>query len=249
MLSVVLAVTALSASEPAEEKLVVGMTSGYAPYVSVNAKGEHEGFDIDLAGLIAERLGRKLVLQDLGSMPSLLVALQKKKIDAIIWAISITEERKKEMEMIYYQGQKETEMPFVFWKEIPQGIAKIEDLTKLPNCTVCVEAGSYQDAIAQKYPKMKVKYLDKISDSIMEVKCHKALTAMIDNSLINRIQTQYPEIRVAYLPLPEDQQTLGNGICINKADQKLAKEVQEVIADLTAEGKIAELEKKWKLAQ
>lgn len=231
------------------EKLVVGMTSGYAPYVSVNEKGEHEGFDIDLAGLVAERLGRQLVLQDLGSMPSLLVALQKKKIDAIIWAISITEDRKKEMEMVYYQGKKETELPFIFWKEIPKGIEKIEDLSKLPNCTVCVEAGSCQDAIVQKYPAIKVKYLDKISDSIMEVKCKKALTAVIDNSLINRVQTQYPEIKVAYLPLPENQQTLGNGICINKSNQELAKKVQQVISDLTAEGKIVELEKKWKLAQ
>ncbi len=153
-----------SAAEPKPiENFVVGMTSGYAPYVSLNEKGEYEGFDIDLANLIAQRLNRKLVLQDLGSMPSLLVAVQKKKIDAIIWAMSITEARRKEMDMIYYQGEKVTEMPFIFWNNLPDALAKIDDLAKIPNCTVCVESGSYQDAVLQNYPGVKVRYLDKIA--------------------------------------------------------------------------------------
>ncbi len=232
-----------------EEKFVVGTTSAYAPYVSLNEKGEYEGFDIDLANIIAQRLKKKLVLQDLGSMPSLLVALQKKKINAIIWAMSITEDRRKEMDMIYYQGDKVTEMPFVFWKEVPKGVQKIEDLSKLPNSTICVEAGSYQDSVLREYPSLKVEFVDKVADSIMKLKYGKAFTATLDNSLVNRVQTQYPEAKVLNLPLPESQQSFGNGICINKTDSELSAAVNKIIADLTAEGKIAELEKKWGLAK
>ena len=125
---------ALGASSQAEESpFIVGTTSGYAPYVSLNAKGEYEGFDIDVAHLVAERMHKKLVIKDLGSMPSLLMALQKKKIDAAIWAISITEERQKSMSMVYYQGEKVTELPFVFWKEIPKGLSKMEDFKNAAN--------------------------------------------------------------------------------------------------------------------
>jgi polar amino acid transport system substrate-binding protein len=236
----------IEGAEPAE-KIVVGTTSAYAPYVSIDEKGEYVGFDVDLANLIAQRLNKKLVLQDLGSMPSLLVALQKKKIDAIIWAMSITEDRRKEMEMIYYQGEKITEMPFLFWKEAPKGVAKIEDLQKLSNCTICVEAGSYQDSVLQKYPGLKVRYLDKMADSIMELKYHKALSTTVDNSLIDHLQSQFPELKVLYLPLPENQRNLGNGVCINKENPKLISQVNQIIDDLTKEGKIAELEKKWNL--
>lgn len=236
-------------AETKQDKLVVGMTSGYAPYVSLNDKGDYEGFDIDLANLVAQKLNRKLVLQDLGSMPSLLVAIQKKKIDAIIWAMSITDARRKEMDMIYYQGEKVTEMPFIFWNTLPTVLAKIDDLAKIPNCTICVEAGSYQDAVIQNYPGVKVRYLDKIADAIMEIKYRKAQSALIDTSLIPRVKEQYPEIKVAYLPLPENQQSFGNGICMNKETKELNAQVQKAITDLTAEGKIAELEKKWKLAQ
>jgi polar amino acid transport system substrate-binding protein len=239
--------TSSFASQPQETKFVVGTTSGYAPYVSLNPKGEYEGFDIDMAGLIAQRLGRKLVIQDLGSMPSLLVALQKKKIDAIIWAMSITEERRKEMEMIYYQGDKITEMPFLFWKEAPKDVQKIEDLGKSSNRTICVEAGSYQDTVLQKYPNLKLRFLDKIADGIMEIKYGKSFTTCVDNSLIARIQSQYPELKVLNLPLPDSQQSLGNGVCINKSEEKLIAQVNKIITDLQTEGKIAELEQKWKL--
>lgn len=239
------------AAEPKKEaeKFVVGMTSGYAPYVSLNAKGEYEGFDIDVANLIAQKINRKLVLQDLGTMPSLIMALKTKKINSIIWAVSITEARKKEMDMIYYQGEKTTEIPFIFWKEVPKEVVKIDDMVKLAKGSIGVEAGSYQDAVLQQYPDLKVKFLDKITDGIMEVKYGKSFATVVDYSLLPRIQEQYPEIKVLHLPLPPSQQSLGYGICINKDDQKLSQEVNKAVEELRAEGKLAELEQKWNLAK
>jgi ABC-type amino acid transport substrate-binding protein len=66
----------LFAEEPKPtETLTVGTTSGYAPYVSLDSQGQYEGFDIDFAKLVAERLNKKLVIKDLGSMPSLMIGL------------------------------------------------------------------------------------------------------------------------------------------------------------------------------
>ncbi len=228
------------------EKFIVGTTSGYAPYVSLNDKGQYEGFDIDVANLVAQKINRKVVIQDLGTMPSLIMALKKKKIHSIIWAVSITEQRQKEMDMVYYQGEKTTEIPFIFWKEVPQGITKIEDVSK---GTIGVEAGSYQDSILEQYPNLKLRFLDKISDGIMEIKYGKSVATVVDSSLLPRIQQQYPEIKVLRLPLPSRQQSMGYGICINKDDQKLSQEVRQAIEELRAEGKLAELERKWNLAK
>lgn len=245
----IFATVALSVQANHENQFVVGTASGYAPYVSLNEKGEYEGFDIDVANLIAEKLGKKLVLQDLGSMPSLLMALQKKKIDSIIWAVSITEDRQKEMSMIYYQGDQTKEVPFLFWKEIPKNIASISDISKDPNRVVCVETGSYQDTILQKYSQLKVRYLDKILDGIMELRYGKCFTTLVDYSLLVRLQEQYPELKVLYLPLPPDQQSLGYGICIGKSNPDLATRVKKAVDELRAEGKLVALEKKWKLAK
>ena len=231
-----------SASLFAEEPLIVGTTSGYAPFVSLDSQGKYEGFDIDVAELLSQKLGRKLVIKDCGSMPSLMLALKQQKVDVLIWAISITEERQKTMEMVYYQGEKVTEMPFLFWKEIPSTISSIADLKQL-----CVEAGTFQEAVVKKFPTVKYKNVDKITDVLLELRFGKSKAAAVDPSLVTRFQTQCPEIKVLRLPLPASEHALGNGICISKKNTALAAQVKQAIAELTQEGKIAELEKKWNL--
>lgn len=231
-----------------EGSLRVATTSGYAPYVSLDLEGNYEGFDIDLAKEICKKVKKKLVIQDLGSMPSILMALKKKKVDAAIWAISITPERQKEMEMVSYQGDVLNDMPFLFWKTVPEKVKNIEDLAQDSKWNVCVEAGSYQDAVVQSYPKLKIKYLDKINDTILELKYSKAIAAPVDHSLVEHIKKQYPEIQVRYFPLAENLKSFGNGICIHKENSELALEISQAVEELKKEGKIQELEKKWGLS-
>jgi polar amino acid transport system substrate-binding protein len=228
--------------------LIVGTASGYAPYVSLDQNGQYEGFDIDVAELLAQKLGRKLVIKDFGSMPSLLLALKQNKADLLIWAISITEARLKTMEMVYYQGEKTAEMPFLFWNQIPEGIKSIEDLGKDSKKVICVEAGTFQEAVVKQVPNITLKNIDKVSDLIMEIKYGKSAATTIDPALLARFKAQYPEIKVLNLPLSPKDQSLGNGICINKTNQELAAEVRRAIGEIAAEGKIAQLEKKWKMA-
>lgn len=228
-----------------EETLTVGMTSGYAPFVSLNEKGEYEGFDIDLAGELSKRLGRKLLLKDLGSMPSLMLGLKQGQIDALIWAVSITEERKKNMEMIYYQGDQVTEMPLVFWNQIPE---EIKTWTDLKGKAVCVEAGSYQESVLKKVDGIELKYLDKAADAVLELKYGKSLATCLDASLLPKLQKQFPQMQITLLSLPPEERSLGNGICIAPSNRKLAAQVQAAVEKMREEGKIAELEKKWGLA-
>ncbi len=223
--------------------LIVGTTSGYAPFVSINEEGSYEGFDIDLAEMLAKRLNRKLVIKDCGSMPGLMLALKQGKVDALIWAISITEDRMKNLEMVYYQGEPVTKLPIFFWKEIPEGIASLEDLKK----GVCVEGGSFQENVLKSISGLELKYVDKIGDAILAVKYGKSIAGTIDTSLLPRIKAQYPDIKVLEFPMPGDKQALGKGICISKNRQELAAQVKQAVKELTAEGEIAELEKKWKL--
>lgn len=236
-------------TEKKTQPLVVGTTTGYAPYVSLNAKGEYEGFDIDLARLLSEKLGREIVIQDFGSMPSLMMALKQDKADMLIWAISITKERLEKIEMIYYQGETLDRAPFLFWEKVPEGISSISDLEKIPNAVLCVEAGSSQEAILKAFPKLHLKYADKVLDSVIDLKYGKSLSTTIDPGLIAGYQKKYPQLQVAYLQIPEDQKIFGNGIAISKKNQKLASEVKEAVSELIAEGKIAQIEKKWNLQE
>lgn len=227
--------------------LVVGTTSAYAPYVSLDEQGQYVGFDIDMAQELAKKLGRSLVIKDLGSMPALILALKQNKIDLLIWAISITEERQKQMEMIYYQGEKVTSLPLLFWKNIPAQISTIEDLTKAPNAVISVEAGSFQESFLLSVSGLNLKQVDKVMDALIELKYGKSLATMVDPSLLSTVMEKFPEVKVLSVPLPLSAQALGNGICINKSNSALITQVKQAVAELRSDGKIAELERKWNL--
>lgn len=225
--------------------LIVGTASGYAPFVSLNEKGDYEGFDIDVAKEVARKLARPLVLKDCGSMPSLMLALKQKKVDAIIWGISITEDRQKNIELIFYQGERVDTVSLVFWNQIPE-VETLSDLSNLKK-PICVEAGSYQEDIFKTCPNISLKYFDGINDVILDLKYGKSQASAIDSSLIPRFKAKYPELKVLSLPLPKELQSMGNGIGLNQSDRVLADKVRKAIEELREEGVIFQLEKKWGL--
>lgn len=229
------------------DDLIVGTTSGYAPFVSINAKGEYEGFDIDIAKALAAKLGRRLVLKDFGSMPALLLALKQKKADALIWSISITQERQKQMAMVYYQGEKETSLPLLFWEKIPDNIKSLEEMANNPNAVISVEAGSFQENVLLSVPGLTLKQVDKVSDAILELKFGKSQAALIDNSLKSIYMEKFPKLKSLTVNLPESKQSMGKGICINSNNEELIAAIQRAVDELINDGTIADLEAKWEL--
>lgn len=227
--------------------LVVGTTSGYAPFVSLDEQGSYVGFDIDMAGRLSTKLNRTLVIKDLGSMPALFLALKQGKVDLLIWSISITRERQQKCKMIYYQGKKVTELPLLFWEKIPESVTSIEDLSTRAKATVCVEAGSFQEGFLRSIPGLPIKNVDRVIDAIMEIKYGKSTATMIDPSLVAGYRKQFPEIKVLEVPLPENQQSLGNGICIDSSNQELIDSIEKAIDEMQNDGTIKNLEQKWNL--
>jgi polar amino acid transport system substrate-binding protein/arginine/ornithine transport system substrate-binding protein len=77
--------------------LRVGVEGAYPPFSWKEADGTLKGFDIEIAEAVCAQLGRKCVLveQDWDGM---IPALQARKFDTIIASMSITEERKKQVD-------------------------------------------------------------------------------------------------------------------------------------------------------
>lgn len=228
---------------------IVGTTSGYAPFVSINDEGEYEGFDIDIAKALSDKMGRKLIIKDFGSMPALMLALKQNKADALIWAISITQERQKQMTMVYYQGERVTTMPLLFWEEIPPNISKLKDLVGSSKAMLSVEAGSFQESILLSVPGLRLKQVEKVSDAILELKYGKSQAVLIDNSLKPIYMEKFPKLKSLTIDLPESKQSMGNGICLNTKNNELALAIQKAVDELIRDGSVARLETKWKLKE
>lgn len=236
-----------SAVSSVSDALVVGTASGYAPFVSLNMYGEYEGFDIDVAQELAQRLGKKLVLKDLGSMVPLLLSLRQQRIDCALWAIEINERRQKEMTMVHYQGGGVKSYPLVFWQEIPAGLISLEEVKLYPGAVICIEPGSSQEQFLNSIEGIAKKPLEKVVDMILDLRYGKSLAALLDPALINDVVQKNPEVRVLEIPLPPAFQSFGNGICLNPENTALAEQIRNAIDAMKADGTIKKLEQKWNL--
>lgn len=223
---------------------VVGTTSGYAPFVSINERGEYEGFDIDVAKALAEKMGKKLVIKDLGSMTALFMALDQGSIDAIIWGLSITQDRLKKIAMVRYQGDDTMSYPLIFWGPIPAGISSINDMKGM---TVCVEPTSSQDVVLAKYPSINRMFTEKVDDALLNIQYGKAQAALVDPLIARKFKKKYPQISVLEVPLAPEDQVKGVGAALKTSNSPMITSIKKAVADLQRAGTLKALEEKWDL--
>ncbi|MFY9188636.1 MAG: basic amino acid ABC transporter substrate-binding protein [bacterium] len=90
----------------AEKKVLKwGTNAAFPPFESVNAKGEVEGFDKDLADVIGEELGVEMEVVDT-AFETLFAGLEAKKFDMVIAGITIKADRMLKMDFSdpYYEA-------------------------------------------------------------------------------------------------------------------------------------------------
>ena len=225
-----------------DQSLIVGMAAGYAPFVSINPSGQYEGFDIDLAEALAKKMGKKLVLKDLGNMTSLLTGLDCYQIDAIIWGMSITQDRLKEVAMVHYYGKKTTKYPLVFWDQVPVGVKSLNDLA---GQVICVEPNSAQQAILDKYDAIAQLPVEKVDDALLNIQYGKAVAALVDPVIAQKFKTKYTQIKILDIPLSDQDQVDGVGIMIYPAKSAFIAEVAQAVQELKDTGVIDQLAQKW----
>lgn len=225
-----------------EDTLIIGMMSGYPPFMSLNNNGEAEGFDVDIANEIGKKLNKKIEIKDM-SLAELFVALEKNKIDLLISGLNITKERLSKIAMIYYQGKQETTASILFWKTKPENVATLKDL-KDKNATICVLPGSAQERFISQFDFIQKQYFSNYIDMIMALKFGKATAAIFESDIVNEYCNKFPELVVMQEPLG-DFKIFGKGIGINKKNGMLIQKVDAVIKQFLQDGTLAQLEKKW----
>ncbi len=232
--------TTIAASD--KMPITIGIATGYAPYVYLDQQGRYVGFDIELANKIGEEIGHKIIFKDLGSMNTLMLSLQKGKVDCVMWGLSITQGRVAKFDMIHYYGKITDQQPLVFWGKTDN----ITSLDEMSGKVIIVESGSVQDKFAKCYPKIKLKHLDNAIDMILDLKYARSNAALFDPDLLLRYIKKFPELKIINLQLPKEYIRTGVGIAIRKErNDKLKRKLENGIARLKQQGVIDLLITKW----
>lgn len=232
---------------PASAKdLVVGTMGAWPPFMSINQRGEYEGYDVDVAKLVAQRLGRKLEIKDLGAIQTILIALEQGTIDMAMSGFDNTKKRMQELNMVRYTNREYTAVALLFWQQVPAGITLLGDLAKA-GMTVCVEPGSGQEAYVDSIPNLTKKTLPAITDMVMELRFGKAAALVVELRVAERLTKQVPELVSITEKLPQQYAIYGEGIALKKSNNALTAQVAQVIEQLEKEGLLRQLEQKWQI--
>lgn len=231
-----------------DDVLIVGMMSGWAPFMTINNQGNFEGFDVDVAQAIAQKMGKKLIIKDLGSLAPTFIALDQGKIDMVMSGLDVTQARLQKLAMIRYTGQDVREFMLLFWQSIPTGITSIEDLAKT-GAIVCVEPGSGQEKFLDSVRGVQQKSLSRIEEMMLDVKFGKSAAMLVEPRVAARIMRLNPELQKMAVPLPAEFMTFGCGIALKKENGQLVAQVTSIINTLKTDGTLKKLEAKWQLEE
>ncbi|AIO35838.1 bacterial extracellular solute-binding s, 3 family protein [Burkholderia cenocepacia] len=149
----VAAIKAVPASFPfvAKGELVIGMTPAWLP-ISTYATDAKTlvGFDPDLAQLVADGLGRKLKIVTL-AWEDWPLALQSRKVDAVLSNVTVTEQRKEKFDFSTYRRDV---LGFYVRKNSP--IQSIREPRDVAGLRVITDSGTNQEKILLAWNKENV---------------------------------------------------------------------------------------------
>lgn len=223
-----------------EEKKVlrVGTSADYAPFEYVDtAKGEEIiGFDIELAGMIAEKLGYELEFTNT-DFNSLIPGLQADKFDFVISGMTPTKDRDEvvDFSIPYY----ETEQYFVSPKE-----NKIKSLKDLKGKVVGAQVTSIQEDLAKTLAAengFTVESRNLIPEVVQELKNGRFDGAIIENIVAENYLAQNKDLT----SFPIEVEEPDYKAVVFQEGSDLKAEFDGVIQELIDAGKIDELKKKW----
>lgn len=220
--------------------IVMGTSPDYPPYENVDAKnnGEIVGMDIDIAKFIAAQLGYKLEIAPM-DFNGLIAALQTGRVDFVMSAMSVTEERKQNVDFssTYYVARNTI---------VSRESDPIETVEELAGKIVGTQLGSTQDVFAETLQGAELKKLNRIPDLILELNTGRVDAVIVEDAVALEMAASNPDLKVSYLPAGGVED--GYAIAFPKGSELVAP-FNEVLEEMKATGQIEEITEKWFAAE
>jgi len=233
LFSLVLTLLLSSCDESNEQDDLRFSTCADYPPFEYNDHGTIQGFDIDLARLIAKELGKNAVFDNM-SFSTVLPALNSGQDEVAISTITVTEERKKNFDfsITYYF---ET-MAAVFPKN-----QSIKNMKEIKDKKIAVQLGSVIDLWAhQHYPKNEIVTFDNNNQAIEALSAGHVDLVLMDGVQGKEFSSKYPKLSYSIIGKSNE----GYALALKKGSP-LTKKINKILQQLKTKGELQKLEKQW----
>jgi len=217
-------------------EITIGMLVDFPPYGTTNAQNQPDGYDADVAKLLAKDWGVKVNIVPVTG-PNRIPFLLTNKVDVLVASLAITPERSKQVQF----SQPYAAATIVLYGKTATPIKTAADLKGL---RVGVARASTQDvAVTKAAPEgTEIRRFDDdasamqalISGQVDAIGCSVTVAAQIAKRVpANTYENKFNLV----------QQSMG--IAMRPGQDDLAKAVNEFVAKNTANGELNKLYRKW----
>lgn len=245
--------------------VVIGMEGAYEPWNLTDSSGKIVGFEPDLVMDLCKRAGLecKIIAQDWDGM---IPGLKAGKFDVIMDGMSITDERKKEIDF----SKPYAASPGSFLAPKASPLAKAPDAGKLVNLdaagaageaaikgvqaalkgkTLGVQVSTTHGNFANQYMKdvATVKEYKTTDDRDLDLKSGR-IDASLDDLPTNMATASKPDASELAIVGPKfigGPFGVGEGMGIRKADADLTAKFDKALTEAIADGTVKKLSEKW----
>ncbi len=220
-------------------ELRVGLEVGYMPFEMVDKSGAIIGFDIDLARLMARKLGVKLQVVNQG-WDGIIPALLTGKFDVTLGGMTITPERAKSVD--FTDPYVTIGQTVLLSRKLAGTITNYQQLND-PKYRVLSKLGTTGEIATRKhFPRAQIRTFEHQAEAAIEVRNGRADAFIYDLPFNAVMAAQFPD-GLVHLKEPFTHEDLG--WAVRKGDSALRAWLNEFLAGLKQDGTYPALYKKW----
>ena len=220
----------------AKKLVTIAIPTDFPPYGFVGTDLKPQGLDIDMANLIAARLGVKLELVAVTSA-NRIPYLQTRKADLVISTLGKNAEREKVIDFSAAYS------PFFQAVFAPKGTA-IKTAADLAGKSVGVTRGAIEDMELSKIapPGADLKRFEDNNATVSAFVSGQVQAIATGASVAGNLMARNPQLGTEFKFVLKDS---PNFIGVAKGDDKLRSKVNEIIAAAKASGELDKMAVKW----
>ncbi|SES68101.1 amino acid ABC transporter substrate-binding protein, PAAT family /amino acid ABC transporter membrane protein, PAAT family [[Clostridium] polysaccharolyticum] len=221
------------------ESIIVGTEAGFAPYEFMEGN-QVVGIDMDIAEKIANKTGKKLVIKNM-DFDGALVAVQQGKVDFVAAGVSVTEERKKNMD--FSDNYVDSTDVVVVNADKPA----LQGVTELNDKVIGVQQGNVADLWVSNEDNVTAKEIKRytaFAQAAQDLKNGKIDCIVMDEAPAKKLVKS-----VSGLKILEGEENIAfsdnYAIAVKKGNQELLTKINAVIKELKDNGGMDEIFAKY----
>lgn len=235
MVAGVLTLSALTGCSGGSKNILKMGTNAAFPPFEYYEENKVVGFDIELAGLVAEKLDMELKVEDM-EFNTLLGSISNNMVDIVVAGLTVDEERAKQVD--FTQGYFNSKQMII----VQASNNEIETADDLANKKIGVQLGTTSDKFAQLYiDNPEVIQFDKAALAVADLKNGTVDAVIVDAEPAKQLTSGQEDLKVLESPFVEEEYA----IAVKKGNAELLAKINAALDEIKASGAYDELYSKY----